>query len=199
MELSEKIVKLRKENDLTQEQLAQKLFVSRTAVSKWETGRGTPGVDSLKAIAKLFGVTLDELLSTQEAVNIAEEEKRQSARRAAAVACGAIDVTALLAQLLPLYKAEENGFFYSTPLYKLGGWQGAVFWIAPALMAVCGILQLILAGKGKEKALSAAGMAGMALHIPAILLPIVCGHPYAAALSFFLFALKCLLLLKKRQ
>ena len=44
MELSEKIQKLRKEHNMTQEQFAEKLFVSRTAVSKWETGRGMPSM-----------------------------------------------------------------------------------------------------------------------------------------------------------
>ena len=54
MELSEKIQKLRKEHNMTQEQFAEKLFVSRTAVSKWETGRGMPSMESLQMIAKLF-------------------------------------------------------------------------------------------------------------------------------------------------
>ena len=63
MELSEKIAMLRKALGLTQEQLAEKLFVSRTAVSKWETGRGMPGMDSLQQMAKFFGITLDERIA----------------------------------------------------------------------------------------------------------------------------------------
>ena len=59
MELSEKIQKLRKEHNLTQEQLAEQLFVSRTAVSKWETGRGMPSMESLQMIAKIFNITLE--------------------------------------------------------------------------------------------------------------------------------------------
>ena len=66
MELSEKIQQLRKAKGLTQEELAEKLFVSRTAVSKWESGRGYPGIDSLKAIAAFFSVTVDELISGEE-------------------------------------------------------------------------------------------------------------------------------------
>ena len=54
MELSEKIQKLRKEHNLTQEQLAEQLFVSRTAVSKWETGRGMPSMESLQMIWKII-------------------------------------------------------------------------------------------------------------------------------------------------
>ena len=46
----------------TDEKLAEKLFVSRTAISKWESGRGYPSIDSLKAIAKYFHITIDELI-----------------------------------------------------------------------------------------------------------------------------------------
>ena len=48
MEFHEKLQELRKKKGLTQEELAEMLFVSRTAVSKWETGRGYPSIDSLK-------------------------------------------------------------------------------------------------------------------------------------------------------
>ena len=50
MEFNEKLQELRKGKGLTQEELAQEIFVSRTAVSKWESGRGYPNIDSLKDI-----------------------------------------------------------------------------------------------------------------------------------------------------
>ena len=56
MEVSEKLQELRKEKGLTQEELAEALFVSRTAISKWESGRGVPNIESLKAISKFFSV-----------------------------------------------------------------------------------------------------------------------------------------------
>ena len=71
MEFNEKLQELRKYKGLTQEDLAEKLYVSRTAVSKWEAGRGYPNIESLKAIAKFFSVTIDELLSTDEMLTIA--------------------------------------------------------------------------------------------------------------------------------
>lgn len=57
MEFHEKLQELRKQKNLTQEELSEILFVSRTAISKWESGRGYPSIDSLKAIAEFFGVT----------------------------------------------------------------------------------------------------------------------------------------------
>ena len=56
MEFSEKMQELRNKNKLTQEQLAEKLYVSRTAVSKWESGKGYPSIDSLKYISKIFKI-----------------------------------------------------------------------------------------------------------------------------------------------
>ena len=52
MEFNEKLQELRKNKGLTQEELAEALYVSRTAISKWESGRGYPSIDSLKEIAK---------------------------------------------------------------------------------------------------------------------------------------------------
>lgn len=58
MEFSEKLQELRKSRGLTQEELAEALYVSRTAVSKWESGRGYPSIDSLKVISNYFTVTI---------------------------------------------------------------------------------------------------------------------------------------------
>ena len=63
MEFHEKLQELRKSRRLTQEELAELLYVSRTASSKWESGRGYPSIDSLKAISAYFSVSLDNLLS----------------------------------------------------------------------------------------------------------------------------------------
>ena len=67
MKLSEKIYACRKKQGLSQEKLAEKLGVSRQAVSKWETGESEPEISKLNAIAQTFGVTVDWLLSDEEA------------------------------------------------------------------------------------------------------------------------------------
>ncbi len=59
----DKIKKLRETHNLTQEELAKKVTVSRTAVSKWETGKGYPSLDTLKEISLLFDISIDELIS----------------------------------------------------------------------------------------------------------------------------------------
>ena len=81
MDFGEKLQQLRKRRGLTQEELAGALFVSRTAVSKWESGRGYPGIDSLRAIAEFFSVSIDELLSGGELMAVAESEGKERTER----------------------------------------------------------------------------------------------------------------------
>lgn len=77
MEFNEKLQELRKNKNLTQEQLAEMLFVSRTAISKWESGRGYPTIDSLKEISNFFAISLDDLLSREEIFTVAQEDSKQ--------------------------------------------------------------------------------------------------------------------------
>lgn len=66
MTLCEKLIDLRRKAGLSQEQMAQQLDVSRQAVSKWETGTADPSTSNLLALAKLFGVSAEELLQSVE-------------------------------------------------------------------------------------------------------------------------------------
>lgn len=66
MEFSEKLITLRKGRDLTQEQLAEQLNVSRQSISKWESGQVIPEVEKIVALSKAFNVTLDYLLKPSE-------------------------------------------------------------------------------------------------------------------------------------
>ena len=66
MDFSERLLTLRKSLDLTQEQLAEKLNVSRQSVSKWESGQSVPELDKIVALSVIFGVTTDSLLKPSE-------------------------------------------------------------------------------------------------------------------------------------
>ena len=101
MEFYEKLQELRKSRGLTQEELAEMLYVSRTAISKWESGRGYPSIDSLKAIAGYFSVSLDELLSSDAILTIAEADQKRLERRSRALVFGLLDCSAGLLLFLP--------------------------------------------------------------------------------------------------
>lgn len=66
LEIANRLVALRKENNLSQEALAEKLGISRQAVSKWERAEASPDTDNLIALAKLYHISLDELLKIHE-------------------------------------------------------------------------------------------------------------------------------------
>ena len=78
MEFNEKLQKLRKENNITQELLADKLNVSRQAVSKWESGTAYPDTEKLIQISKLFNISLDELINDNTEPNKSIQSKKIS-------------------------------------------------------------------------------------------------------------------------
>ena len=69
MNLANRLTELRKQHNLNQEELADKLGVSRQAVSKWECGESSPDTDNLIALAKIYGISLDELVGNTPAKN----------------------------------------------------------------------------------------------------------------------------------
>ena len=73
MSLSEKLQTLRKENGLSQEELAEKLGISRQAVSKWESGQSTPDLNKLIVISKLYNVTIDSLVKDNYEFDLLED------------------------------------------------------------------------------------------------------------------------------
>ena len=74
MELAEQIAALRKKHGFSQEELGEKLGVSRQAVSKWESGQAVPELEKLKELCRIFGVSLNELLQLEENGQVREEE-----------------------------------------------------------------------------------------------------------------------------
>ena len=74
MEFHEKLQELRKSKGLTQEELSELLYVSRSAISKWESGIGYPSIDSLKQISQFFNISIDDLLTGDKILTIAKNE-----------------------------------------------------------------------------------------------------------------------------
>ena len=77
IEIANRLVELRKKNGLSQEELADKLGLSRQAVSKWERAESSPDTDNLICLAKLYNVSLDDLLKTDQDIEEITEEVRE--------------------------------------------------------------------------------------------------------------------------
>ena len=123
MKFCDKLKKLRSENNLTQEELAEKIFVTRTAVSKWETGKGYPGIDSLKEISRLFGVTIDELISEED---VAAKREKDGQTKNFLYCLSVVFLVAAAVFTLISYRLDNK-------FYLIGGILGVAGYVAAAL------------------------------------------------------------------
>ena len=147
MEFSEKLQELRKSRGLTQEELAEALYVSRTAISKWESGRGYPSIDSLKEISKFFSVSIDDLLSGEKLVSIAEKENKSNIRNICDLLFGIVDLMAITLVILPLYPNPIDGYIYSVNLFaytQITPFIRLVYWTMFVALIVIGGLKVLL-------------------------------------------------------
>ena len=196
MEFHEKLQKLRKQKGLTQEELAQQLFVSRTAVSKWESGRGYPNIESLKDLAAFFSVTLDELLSGEELLHAAQEDLYQQKKDFRRWSFGLLDVSAALLLLLPLFGQTVNGQVQSVSLWHLTAiapYMRSIYLALTVMLILWGVLAVLCKEKLRK---DWTVPVSLLLHGAGVLLFVAGSQPYASALLFVLLVVK-LLLLKK--
>ena len=200
MEFNEKLQKLRKQKGQTQEELAEALYVSRTAISKWESGRGYPNIDSLKTIAKYFGVTIDELLSGGEALTIAEADNRQKEARFYDMAAGLMDIGAVLLFFFPLFRENTAAGLNAASLLALSGIEKyllAAYYAAVVGLMLSGALRLTLRGCSHPAWERCKSKLSLGLNLAGTLLFIISLQPYAASLLFIFLVIKLLIPLKK--
>ena len=199
MEFNEKLQELRKTKGLTQEELAEALYVSRTAISKWETGRGYPGIDSLKEISTFFSVTIDELLSGEKILLIAEKENKSNIRKMCNLLLGIVDVLAVALIILPLYPNPMDGFIYSVNLFNYADISSAhqlLYWTVFLTFVVLGGVKIVLTQLGVEKGQKIVTMFSVGLSVLSVLFLGMVREPYALVVEFVLFVLKVVLLFK---
>ena len=199
MEFSEKLQELRKIKGLTQEELAQALYVSRTAVSKWESAKGYPSIDSLKEISQFFSVSIDDLLSSEKAIFIAEKENKTNITNICEMLFGIIDLFSIALVTLPLYPKALNGYIYSVPLTAytdIPHIRIRLYWSGFALLFICGMFKLIFALKNIDKYQNITTIISITTNIIYVLLLALSKEPYAVVIAFMLFTAKCMLILK---
>ena len=202
MEFHEKLQQLRKQHNFTQEQLAERLFVSRTAVSKWESGRGYPNLESLKCLSKLFGISIDELLSNDELLELAQSDKRANIGRIIGVVFGVLDVIALAFLFLPLFGQQEGEYIRAVTLLSHTGMGETLRWLyvgALLLLTAFGVFELVAELIHPEGWLSPCRLCSLALHAAAVFLFAVSRQPYVTALLFLLFMVKVVLLIQETR
>lgn len=200
MEFNEKLQELRKQKGLTQEELAECLFVSRAAISKWESGRGYPNIDSLKAISRFFSITIDELLSGDEVLTIAEEDSRQKEIHFRDLTFGLLDCSVAMFFFLPFFGQRSDEAIQGVSLLALTGissWLRAAYFVAVTGLVVWGILTLALQNCRQTCWQRNKSRISVILNAAGTLLFIISLQPYAAAFLFIFLIIKGLMLVKK--
>ena len=195
MDFGEKLKALRTERGLPQEQLAARLYVSRTAVSKWETGGGSPNLDSLQAVARLFDVSVDDLLSTDDLIVLARDERRSTARSSGMLSFGLLDVLAVVFAFIPLYGVDDGSFVRMANLADYGasvdfGASFAVMAAAVVSLMFVGAVEIVLAAAGSRRAARIVALVGFAVQALAVVLFASTMQPYATTLMFVLLLAK---------
>lgn len=202
MEFHEKLQELRKKRGLTQEELAEALYVSRTAISKWESGRGYPSIDSLKEISNFFSVSIDDLLSTETVLSIAEKENKSNMRNLCDLLFGMVDVCSFLLVALPLYPNSMDGYIYSVNLlnYTQGAEIIRVFcWVVFVLLIAIGIVKILLLQCDAQKGQRILTGCSICLGVFSVLFLAITRQAYATMVIFLLLVIKTILLLRDRR
>ena len=193
MEFNEKLKELRSSRGLTQEELAEALFVSRTAISKWESGRGYPSIDSLREISDFFSVTIDELLSGEKLLSIAEKENASNMQNLCALLTGMIDVLYLMLIILPLYPKVEEGYISAVNLFHYAettALNQMVYWGVFLTLSIIGLAEIVFTKLKKAKMQKYMLTVSVLFSILTVLVLGLTGETYATVLSFLLFVLK---------
>ena len=202
MEFNLKLQELRKSRGLTQEELASALFVSRTAVSKWESGRGYPSIESLKIIAKYFSVTVDELLSGEEMLNVAEEDSKQKENRIRTLVFGLVDVSTLMFLFLPVFGQQADGIIKSLSLISLTQISPIlriVYFFVIGIVVLTGIFTLAFQNINFSLWEKSKYALSLIFSVIGVLIFIFSPNQvYAAALLFVMLVIKVFLLIKKQ-
>ena len=201
MTFGEIIKKLRTDKGLTQDELAEKIYVTRTAISKWESGRGFPNIESLKAISKYFSVSLDELLSGEEILAIAENDHKQKERTLRDLIFGLLDCGMALLLFLPFFGQKADGVIREVSLIALSNIQTylkTAYIAFVAIMIVLGIITLALQNCRQRLWTQSKSVLSMAVSTVGVCLFIISQQPYAAVFVFVFLIIKALMLIKRQ-
>lgn len=200
MEFHQKLQELRKQAGLTQEELAQALYVSRTAVSKWESGRGYPNIDSLKAIARYFSVTIDELLSGDQLLTIAEEDRKEKIEKNQDLVFGLLDLSSILFLFLPLFGQKVGESVQAVSLLSLTAispYLRIAYLVVIITLSALGVLTLAMQSCRHPAWLKSKTPITCIWNATGVLLLILSKQPYGAVLLFLFLMVKVLMLIKK--
>ena len=192
MEFNEKLQELRKSRSLTQEELAEALFVSRTAVSKWESGRGYPSIDSLKEISRFFSVTIDELICPCEMVTAVENDKKEFVSKYSAMIFGLLDILVGVLLFVPVFGNGTDSHTAVTlfRLTEISALTKISFMCAVGITVLNGVCGVMISKIGNAIGNRHCMLFGMVLTSLSTAVYILTRQPYAGFFCFMILVIK---------
>ena len=164
-------------------------------------GQGIPSIDSLKAIANFFSVSIDELLSGEELLTLAEEDHKQKNRHLLDLVFGLVDLSVLLILFLPLFGQKTDGGVVSVSLIAFCSASPLLQFVYYDFVSSCvimGVLLLALQNSTHTFWLRSKTKLSLILNIFGVFLFIVSTQVYVAVFLFVLLIIKVSMLLKNR-
>lgn len=200
MEFQYKLQELRKQKGLTQEELSDVLYVSRTAISKWESGRGYPSIDSLKAISEYFSISIDELLSNKELIRFAEKDSNQKIQRQRDLVFGLLDCSIAMLYFIPIFSYRVNDFVKQVSLFSIENKPDFIlisFVSIITLTVLCGITILAMQSSTNEVWNKIKINLSLVLSIISVVIFLATLQSYPTFYTFVLLIIKGALLIKQ--
>lgn len=200
MEFNEKLQELRKNRGMTQEELAEVLYVSRTTISKWELGRGYPSIDSLKDISKFFSVSIDDLLSGENLLTLAEKENKSNIRNMCDLLFGIVDLCSFILIILPLYPNTIDGFVYSVNLLnytQTTDLNKTICWVVFSLLVIIGLAKVIFIKTKAEKCSKILMEISISISALIVIFLAITREVYAVVVVFLLLIIKGVIFLRR--
>ena len=200
MEFNEKLQELRKARSLTQEELAEALYVSRTAISKWESGRGYPSIDSLKEISRFFSVTIDDLICPDEMITVAENDKREFVSKYVSLICCVLDALLAILVFIPAFGngTDSSGAVSLFGLTGINPWVKTLFIVIISIAILNGISGVIIVAFSKPVWNRHRLVTGLVLSILEVIVFIATRQPYAGIVCFAFLVIKGFLIAKTK-
>lgn len=185
---------------MTQEQFAEKLYVSKTAVSKWESGKGYPSIDSLKYISKLFNISIDELLSSEEILDIAENENVYNINKFNNLVYSLLDMMSVLYIFFPLYGQKIGEVFYSVSLLSCNNMENnikIIYILALSVLTLFGLFELILNFIDNKRLRNIINIISIIVQSISVLFFILSRQPYLTSIIFMVLLIKISIIIKE--
>ena len=194
MEVTKKIQKLRKENNLTQDQLAERLGVSKIYVARIENGKILPSVKDIKNIARILDVNVSDLTSFDDLIFAAESDNYNKLDRKTTLFFAILDILSISFIFMPFY-VKNNNAMTLIELKPLSSLLYIAYLVLLIVSFIVGVLEIIFSANNKKNKLKNVKLISVVVYTLSILIFALSKQSYITAFLFLFLMIKILFLL----